>query len=252
MARVEKQADMRKQLEDVKGEVVKQVKSSTRKRKPWLGCGVLVVVAILGLILWIGWAIASTGLVSMPVLSALAFKQPEPTRVVEPGVSAETYMEEWFTTMLTTRLVQGGGIIQDRSFSIELPETVLTASLRNLLAGSQMQMIQHEGVQLLIEPEQTMELFVPLEVNGNTTAAKIELTLDVTNGAVAVQPEEIQLGSYRVPTFVVTAFLLPTIERELQDMNAQLGGYVEITTLSTQQGELLLGGELIAEVESPL
>jgi hypothetical protein len=252
MTRVEKQADVKKQLEDVKGEVVKQVKQSTRKRKPWMACGLLLVAAIAGLFLWIGWVIASTGLVTIPLLSTLAFKDPEPTRVVEPGVSAEVYMEEWFTTLLTTRLVQGGGVIQDKGFSLTLPEESLTSSMRNLLAESQMEMIQHEQVQVLIEPDQVMELFVPLEVNGKRTAATLMITLGATDGATSVQLNEIQIGSYRLPKFVIAAFLTPTIERELQDVNARLSGYVDITTLSTQQGDLLLEGELIAEVESPL
>lgn len=251
MSRIEKQADIKKQLEQVKGEVVSQVKQSTRKRKPWLACGVLMLLAVCGTILWFLWNIAATGLVSVPVLSALAYKSPVPTRVVEPSISAGVYMEEWFATHVTQQLVQGGGQLLDREFSLELREGSLTTSARDLVAHSQVDFIGSE-VQVVVLEENEMELFVPLTWNDQDSVvfAKVELAAD--QGALSVQPTHIQVGSLRLPNFIVATFIVPNLERELRDINTQLGDYAQISEVQTTDGSLQLSGEITADVESPL
>lgn len=251
MSRIEKQADIKQQLEQVKGEVVKQVKHSTRKRKPWLACGVLLFLSVMGLILWFVWNVAATGLVQVPVLSALAYKQPEPTRVVEPGLSAGAYMEEWFATHVTQQLIEGEGEFRNRSFTLELSESSLTTSARDLVSESQMDFIG-SNVQVALLEESLIELFVPITWNGQDSVVLANMELTVVDGMLSVQPDQIQVGSLRLPTFVIATFILPNVERELRDVNAQLGGYASISEIQTSEGVLTLKGEITAEVESPL
>ena len=94
MARIEKQASLEKQIQDVK------------PRKPWFACLMIFFAVFLIGAGFLAWTVASTGLVSIPVFTRFAYTQPVPVREVAPGVPVETVLREQIATSLIQRFVK--------------------------------------------------------------------------------------------------------------------------------------------------
>lgn len=248
MARVEKQADVKKQLEQVKGEVVKQVKQSTRTRRPWLACGVLTLLALGGIVLWGLWMIAATGLVHIPLLSALAYSTPEPQRMIESGMPVEPLLQEWIATAALEQARTG----TSSESTLTLTEQMLTSSARQSLSESEWSMFDAEGAHLIIEPNSVVQVFLPIAGNKQQTALQMESLVEAREGQLSVQIQTIQIGSYQLPAVIEQNFITPTLRRELESLNTELRRYLQLTSLSTSEAELTVTGSLAAEVESPL
>ncbi|KKW32189.1 MAG: hypothetical protein UY76_C0037G0002 [Candidatus Uhrbacteria bacterium GW2011_GWA2_52_8d] len=164
MVRVEKNAGLESRLDNVKGEVVREVRRRTRTSRPWLTCSLLLLFVLVGVGVWVAWFVAATGLLHVPVFTSLAYEAPAPIRGVTPGVPVETVLEETFTSTLTRRLYEGGGTLTNRSIQVQIQEASLTASLRSFLEEEGLEWIDSAGVQMAVEPGVGIELFVPLLV----------------------------------------------------------------------------------------
>ncbi len=251
MARVEKNAGLESRLEDVKGEMVQEVRRRTRPRRPWLTCSLLLLVVLVGLGVWIAWMVAGTGLIHVPVFTSLAYEAPAPTRTVTPGVPVETVLSETFTSTLTRRLYEGGGALANTAVEASLTEASVTSSLRTFLEKAGMTWIDVSGVQIAVDPEVGMELFIPLRLGSQEvgTAGVVTFDLSVQDGNLVVAPTSVRLGSSKVPNFMIATFLKPLLEAELQKLNAAMVGYASISSIEILPRELLLKGELSVVIE---
>lgn len=252
MARVEKNAGIEQRLADMKGEVVDEVKRRTRRSRPWLTCSLILLVVLVGVCVWGLWTVAATGLVRVPVFTDLAYEIPEPTRPVTPGVPAETIMSEAFTSTLTRRLYEGGGTLSNRSISVEIEETSLTASWRSFLEEGDFDWIDASGAQVVVDPEVGVELFVPLLSSDLGTAATLTFDLRAQDGNLVVTPTKIQVGKAKIPDVLIAVFLKPLLEAELAKLNAAMVGYAKISTIEILPRVISVSGELSVEVESTL
>lgn len=252
MARVEKNAGIEQRLQDMKGEVVDEVKRRTRRSRPWLTCSLILLVVLVGVCVWGLWSVAATGLVRVPVFTDLAYEVPAPTRPVTPGVPVETVMNEAFTSTLTRRLYEGGGTLSNRSISVEIEETSATASLRSFLEEGDFDWIDASGVQVVVDPDVGVELFVPFLGSELATAMTLTFDLGAQDGNLVVTPTNIQVGSAKIPDFLIAVFLKPLLEAELAKLNAAMVGYAKISTIEILSRAVSVSGELSVEVESPL
>ena len=249
MARVEKNAGMEQQLEDMKGEVVTHVKRRNRPSRPWLTCSLVLLVMLVGVCVWGVWSVAATGLVRVPVFTAIAYEVPVPTRPVTPGVPAQTVLQEAFTSTLTRRLYEGGGALTNRSIHVELEEGSLTASLRSLLEEGNLDWMDASRAQVVVDPEVGVEVFAPIHGSELGTAVTLTLDLGARDGNLVVTPTKIQIGRARVPNFLVTIFLKPLLEAELAKLNAAMVGSAKISTIEMLPRMLSVDGELSVEIE---
>ncbi|NQV90474.1 hypothetical protein HQ487_03655 [Candidatus Uhrbacteria bacterium] len=248
MARVEKNAALEKQVSDVKGDVVAEVRRRRNPSSIGMKIGLLLLTIFLSLLLFGAWNIAKMGIVVVPVLSKYAYEVPYPTRVVEPGVSAETILQETFTTTLTRRLYEGGGVLNDRSIQVALTEASLTTSLRSWIEGHSTGMIDVSRAQAVIDPVVGIEIFTPLDGSKQQTAVTIQFSATSQDGLLVLTPEQVFVGSLEIPHLFLRTFL-PFFEQELARVNAVMVGYAKISSIEVLSGELVVDGELVVEIE---
>lgn len=252
MSRIEKNAGIEQRLENMKGEVVDEVKRRTRRLHPWLTCSLILLVILVGVSVWGLWSVAATGLVRVPVFTDLAYEIPVPTRPVTPGVPIETVISEAFTSTLTRRLYEGGGTLSNRSISVQLKESSITASWRSFLEEGSFDWINASGAQVVIDPDVGVEVFVPFIVNELETAATLTFDLEAQDGNLVVTPTKIQIGNARIPDFLIAVFLKPLLKTELAKLNAAMVGYAKISTIEILPRVISISGELSVEIEAPL
>jgi hypothetical protein len=252
MARVEKQSSVKKQIEDVKADVVKEVKQQRRKKRPWMSCSVIILVVVLLLMLWGVWSVAATGLTKVPVFSRFAYTTPEPTRLVEPGIEAQDYVKEWFATLLTQKFYDGRGTINDVSFDLSVSEEILTTTLRSLVNVEGVEWIDVDNTQVVVDPEVGIELYFPLSKEKTDTAIIAIFDISVEGTDIKIKPIDVALGQWHVPNFLVASFLVPIIERQSDLLNQELGGYVSVKNVQSSDAKIDIEGDLTIEIQHPL
>jgi hypothetical protein len=248
--RVEKHSVLEERLSDVKGDLVKEVRRRTHVSRPWLTCSMVMLVLFLVAALWGAWSVAATGLVRVPVFTALAYDTPVPYREVTPGVSVETYLNEVFTSTLTRRLYEGGGQLTNRSIEVRLSEASLTASVRTFLEESELSWIDASHAQVVIDPEVGAEVFVPFDASlaGQRSALRLQFELSTQDGKLMVVPTTVLVGNAHIPDFVTATFFKPLLEAELAKLNTVMVGYAQISRIEILPRELLISGELAVEL----
>lgn len=252
MTRMEKNAGVEQQLKDIKGEVVDEVKRRTRRSRPWLTCSLILLAVLVGVCVWGLWITAATGLVRVPVFTDLAYEVPAPTRPVTPGVPVEAVLKEAFTSTLTRRLYEGGGTLSNRSMSVQLEESSLTASWRSLLEEGNLDWIDVSGAVVVVDSNVGVEVFVPLLGSELKTAVTFTFDLGAQEGNLVVTPTKIQVGKARIPNFLIALFLKPLLEAELAKLNAASVGYTKISTIEIFPRAISISGELSVEIENAL
>ncbi len=249
MARIEKNASVEKKLQEVKGDVLREVKLRNRRRHPWLTCSLIALFLLASFFVWIVWLVAATGLVQIPLFTQLAYQSPEPVRSVEAGAPVEVLLQERFTTLLTQRLYEGEGTLENRAIELSIPEASLTASARTLLAQTDVPTIDPAQVQVVIDPSVGIELYAPVRESSLGTAVTVNFSLEATEGNVAITPTSVEIGSLGIPAFVLTGFFQPLIEQQLRGINEELSGYAQIDAIGITEGALMISGEIAVELQ---
>lgn len=252
MTRVEKNARIEQRFTDMKEEVVDEVKRRPRRLRPWLSCSLILFAVLVGFLVWGLWTTAATGLVRIPVFTDLAYEVAIPKRPVTPGVPAQTVMSEAFASTLTRRLYEGEGTLSDRSITVSLEEGSLTASLRSFFEEEDFDWMNVSGVQVVVDPEVGVEVFVPILGRELTTAVTLTLDFWAQEGNLMVAPVKILVGNVQIPDFLVTVFLKPLLQAQLAKLNTMMVGYAKISTIEILPRTISLSGELSVEIESAL
>lgn len=247
MSRIEKGADTKEELQQLKGEVIKEI-GSQRKRSPWLTCSLLFVVFIVGCFGAIAWAVAATGLVTVPGFSEFAYEELKPERTVAPGVPIETVISEQVKTTLAQRLQASGGKLNDASISLVLTEQSLTGSLRSLLEGSDGATIDSSRTQVIVSPEKGFTFYLPLKESARPTAMELSVKASVKDGAIELIPEGAKIGALPIPKSVITFFLLPFIQEKLASLNTELTSFIQINELDYQEGKVMVEGTIAVKI----
>ncbi|MBI4714193.1 hypothetical protein HY771_03350 [Candidatus Uhrbacteria bacterium] len=242
MTRIEKGSEVKEELQQMKGEVIKEI-SSTKKRHPFRNCTILIFIVIVGLLFAAVWAVASTGLVEVPVFSKFAFDKPEPERLVNPGVPIEKVLEEQVLSKLKTGSV-------NETISLTLTEESLTASLRSILESSADGLIDAGLSQVSISSDRGFTFFLPLSNSESGTALTLSVKANIKDGAVELIPEELKIGSLSVPDSFTALFLQSFVKDQLADANKILGSYVQIEEVEYKEGSVVVRGKVVAEVEN--
>jgi hypothetical protein len=240
MSRIEKGSEVKEELQQMKGEVIKEI-SSTKKRHPFRNCTFLFFILIIGLFSVVAWAVASTGFVEIPVFSKFAYEKPEPERLVTPGVSIEKVIEEQVLTKLKTGS-------KNETVSIALTEESLTASLRSILESSAGGLVDVSLSQVTISPDIGFTFFLPLESSESETALLISVKANIKDGAVELIPEVFKIGSLSIPNSFTALILQSLLKEQLADANKILGSYVQIEEVEYKEGSVVVSGKIVAEV----
>lgn len=231
----------------MKGEVIKEI-SAGRKGKPWLACSFIFVLLLVSLVGAAAWGVAATGLIEVPGVSPLAYREPRPERIVEPGVPVERLVDEQVKATLAKRLQDGGGQLKDRSIELRLTERSLTASLRSLLEENQDANIDTSRVQVSVDPEIGFTFFLPIKGTTRETALQISVLPTLTDGVLELHPQGFRVGTLPVPNGLTAFFLRPFIHDKMTALNDMLGSFVEVERIEFGEGEATVYGHLAVEI----
>ena len=249
MSRVEKIEEQKPTTAYRKDEVVEELydkKKKTHGRFSCLGLFVIVFVFVIG---FFAWQVAATGLVTIPVVSSLAFSEPKPVRFVTAGVTVEQLSETYFKTTLIKRLQAGSGSLMDRSVVLELPESSLTATLQNQLKKFAVKEIDVTHAQIVVMPNQELELFLPIRLQDHLTALTVHIALVAEKGIFDLKLLDVKLGSFHAPSFLIASIVQPFVNRELTSLNEALTSYMHVDSLVSKERSLTVSGTFTVQVK---
>ncbi len=252
MARIEKGSGLKEEVEQMKGEMKKEI-AATKPKGRFRSCSFIFFLFVFLLILIGSWSVASTGLVEIPLLSQIAYHTPQPERVVTPGVPVETIVNEQLKTTLLHRLQEGGGTLKDKSLALELSESSVTASLRTLIEKENNKtmtgdMIDSASTQVSISKETGFTFFLPVSNSPKKTVVIISVKATVNNGVIELIPERFVIGSFSVPRMLISFFLKPFIQSALDSLNQTIGSVIKIQALEYQDGFVTIKGDFSGQV----
>lgn len=250
MTRVEKNETLTQEVAAMKDEMVQTVKMSSRKKSKFaLGCLIFFIAFFVLLVGSLAWTAAATGLVRLPVISAMAYAKPEPNHLVAPGLPLDTKINNDLTAEINRRLVAGRGQLTDRTITLELPETGFTALFRSLVEESGVKEIDAAGAQIAVIPNQGLELFLPLADNPQASALVVGLqVVPDERGLLAVKITDLQLGAFNLPGFFYRPILDPLIEQNLEQLNRDWGRYATFQDIKYETGQVRVTGTIAVEV----
>jgi hypothetical protein len=251
MARVEKDLKLQQEIQGLREEVVKtekQVKKNSRGGKWFLSCGAIFLFLFLILVGVAVWFLAITGLVTVPIISQLVYKEPQPIHRVEAGVPLDVLITETFNSLITERLQAGGGNLSDRSIQVSLPESAITTSLRSLAEENDIAWFDSQKIQVAIESEKGVEIFVPLVNWDNNNAVRMLLTPSVENGIISLSNLSVSLGNFTFPSWLTNLLVKPMAEKGLESLNQKISSYISLENIELFDGKLDVSGSLVVEI----
>ena len=240
---------MRQEMNQMKGEVIKEVKKSKKKKKFKVVCSVIFLLCVVGVLLLVSWVVAATGLVTIPVISNIAYNEPVPTRVVEPGVPAEVIAEETLKTTLIKRIQANQGKLSDTSVTLEIKEESLTASLQSAIKQSQSPVLISDNAQVIVNSDTGFELFLPAMIASRKTALQLHVDTQVVDDKLGVKIDRLSIGSLNVPGSLISFVLQPIVDSQLSQVNQALGSFATVNGIVYFDGCVKIGGEFNVEIE---
>lgn len=191
----------------MKGDILKAVNKGKSKR-PWFrSCAILLVVAIVAVGGYVAWVVAATGIVAIPVLSGWIYEAPAPSRIVAPGLSLEAF-------------AKGGSF---RGAVADIPETTLTAMVRDALATSGQTWFDEHGAQAArLDSTRGIELYLPLRDNARKSAVVAHLDVSDDQGTLVVTVIDAKIGSWNVPAWIVASVISPALAPAVATLNESL------------------------------
>lgn len=251
MSRIEKGSDTKSELQEIKGEVIKEI-SAQGKGRPWLSCSLGCLLLLLIFVFAVTWGVGATGLVYVPAISRFAYHTPVPERIVSPGVPADKIIDKQVKSILAERLQAGAGVLENRSLKMTITEQSLTASLRLILEQGGDEIFDVDRTQVTVNPKTGLSFFLPLAKKSNGTALSISVVATLANGVVELQPQSFRVGALGVPNVLTAFFLRPFIHDKISAFNKVLGSYVEIDAIEYEQESVTVSGRLAVTIEKAL
>lgn len=245
MARIEKEVAMKDELDAMKKDVVKAVKKGTKSSHPIRSCALLLAIVVFVLGFWFLWSLASTGLVSVPLVSSLAYSVPEPSRTVDPGAPVEDVVETQLASQIEAYGNGGANLSEPLPLSFSVPESALTATLRTAVSDSSSTQIAAERAQVAVVKGEGLEVFLPLANNAKESAITMMLSLQSVDGEVVTSVSSVYIGSYHLPAWLRRSFVDPLVDSGWREMGSRLSSYAVIQSITLQDGSLDVSGTLL-------
>ena len=200
-------------------------------RKKKRGCFSCVMASLalgVAFVLWALWSVAATGFVRIPVFSALAFRQPAPTRIVESG---NINLNRWIEAF-------GGGI--SSRVSLTVPEEVLTALLRSADSSDGLgDVIDFSKSQIAVE-DGALEIFLPFK--DAPTAITALLVPSADENCLHISAMEFRIGSRRIPKFLLRNLVDRVLRLVIDRVEDEFGSMATIERIAATADGLVIEG----------
>lgn len=247
MARIEKEGEVKEQLESMRGEMLKTVRQAGRPRRPWLTCGIVLLLAFALVAFAAAWVLAATGLVNIPGVSSAAYEAPTPVHPVAPGEPLDVFVSRALNDTLSRRLAESGGLLDDRRITIDIPESSFTASIRAALSQTDQTVFDPGTAQAAVIPE-GLELFLPFKDNPQGSALTLVLAFEAKEGVLDPVVRSVRVGALRLPAPLVQAAIVPAVQQSLAPFAQELGRYASVREVAYPSGFMRVEADLTVEV----
>jgi|GEM_PF-1239141 len=209
----EKMEELRQEL---RTQVQEEVRSNIRTRT-WRrllvrigGCCGVYLLALLTIPLLVGYLIARTGLVTVPVLSDRVAHERSPSRVV---AAVPVKPEEFLASKFRAEAVRPLGH-QPSEVALAASEGELTGLLRAALEDRGAFTPAMRAVTQVALDADRVELFARIPASGGgETTVRIRGVPTVKDGKVALDLHEVSIGNMGIPRFIAQAFLNSYVEQ---------------------------------------
>lgn len=213
-----------------------------KKGRGCFSCAVVFALALIFVFFWFVWSLAATGLVEVPIMTALAFDKPAPDHVVKPSlVSPEDWLQNQVLSQATNRVLAGKPI--DGDLSLVVPESVMTSMLRassSFFPGDKIPLEIKSG-QIAVAND-ALEVFVP--ISETETALKISIIPFLSDGGIGLELKSVKVGSMKVPSLIVKYALNNIVNLGVDKANSSLENLVDITDISVADDGLAVEGSI--------
>ena len=219
-----------------------QASMPRKKKRGCFSCGLIALLVGVFVLLWIGWVVAASGLVRIPVLSSVAFQEPKPVRVVEPSnVTPEAWLESRIVTEFTRRIRSGD--LHNRRVTLTVPEGVLTMLVRGSGELIDIQDIPFDfSLAQVAVVDENLEVFLPVE--DTKTALRIEITPSIGEDGLDVRIDTVRVGSWRAPRWLVRAIVNQAMRLGADQIEDSIGSVIMIEDIVVAPEGLVITGEL--------
>jgi hypothetical protein len=248
MTRIEKDVQAKGEMKQMKEEVIKEVRKGGKGGNKKMTCSVIVLLFLVSIAFYFLWILASTGLVSVPLLSKVAYEKLEPTRVVFQAAPVQVVANETFQTAIAHKLQSGNGQILDKEMSLKIKEGSLTATVREIFDQSGLSFFDAKNAQIAVLKNGAFEIYAPVSGVGKETAMSLNLSAQIDDGNVYLEIGELNIGSYKAPKSLVNLMFGAIINNELASLNEDLGSFMKIESILYEKGQVEFKGQLTVEV----
>jgi len=225
----------------------KELSSGYPGRRKVNGC-LFIIAFFLFVICGLAWIVAASGFVKIPIVSNLAYKTPNPLRVVLNSSPLETYISETFGNVLTNRLQSGSGSLENKDIELFLSESSITTFLQTIIIDNNLSFFSSDTAQVAIDEKQGIEIFLPLAGQVNRNALIILAKIKAENGLIVTDEVKLKVGNLSIPYFLTDIFLKPALNKGLDYLNQKIGRYASVKTIEVSEGFLKVFGTLKVEI----
>lgn len=211
-------------------------------RKFFVSC---VILALIGF--GILYLVAKTGLVRVPVFTAMAYALPTPERTVESGTAVEQEMEKQLVATLQSKL--SAGTFTDADATLVFSEGTLTTSLRSAIAQGAQEVFVQDSAQVVILQSGEVELYLPFTGNEQNSALLLRVAPTAKDGGLAFDVTRVQVGQLFVPAWLQFAVQWP-LDKLVSQLNDFLDAYVSVQNVTLQEGSVTLDGTMTLDLKT--
>lgn len=205
----------------------------------------LIVLSLVGLALL--FVVAKTGLVEIPVLSALAYELPQPSRIVNPGTSIEEELQTQLVAALQSKLQNG--TISDANVTLIFSEATLTAALRQAIGQGAESIFVKDASQVALLKNGQAEFYLPLVQKADRAVLLVRVAPSVKEGSLALAVTQAQIGQLSFPGFTRSIIQWP-LDKLVVQVNEWLKNYASVESITMQEGSVSLDGAMTLDLKS--
>jgi hypothetical protein len=223
--------------ETFKREIREELRSEDR-RKIMLrfgGCALAAFLIIAIPTVFVVSVVAKTGLVDVPVFSALLFKPGAPSRVVLPLVGEKP---DQVMQIIATRMSYDPATSY---LTIPIREDELTMIVQDAIAQAPPDTLPFsmKDAQIAID-DNDVELFSHLSRGSQETTLVARFLPTVVSGQFTIDVDEMQIGSLTVPHWIASPLIALAVKPFLSSLQTNLSAVGTLERVDVQQGTLQL------------
>lgn len=200
----------------------------------------IIVLLIVGLpVLYI---LVRSGLVVIPVASAILYNEPTPVHAVSPSGSLNEVLETQLNAFAASRFTSGSLVGEQITFA--LPESAMTAALQPSIESSVSKTFIANKSQIAVVEGVGLEAYLPFQHGSGRTALIILFNFDLENGELKPHVQEFKLGQLHLPRAFMNFAIRESQKAWLAPLNEHLKTFLQIQAIEYGTSSMNIQGTL--------